>query len=1509
MYFCFNPPSRSATADEKAWFYFPVLNPGLIPIYQDITGIKVIKKALKILLITVCTAFLFGAGSYFLIRLPRVQTWFTKSIAAYLSVRLNAAVSVRGVDISLFRKVILEGVCFEDQHHDTLLYADRFALDISGFSYKKKILSLRGAELADAGIFLVKYKGDKDLNIRFLLDYFSSPDTSASAPWNISCSRIIFKNISFSYHDMNEPPGRKGSVDYNHLSVYGFNGILDNIHAGSASFSSAMKSFSFTESSGFRVSNLSSSEITITPSAVSFKDLELSTPFSAVKGGISFSYSSWDDFRDFLSLVYIRAKLSGSRLDTRDLSFFSPGLDSVSRTAVFSCDVKGSVSQLKIKNISLQYAGHTSFRGNLSISGLPDLAGTFIDLQADSLTTTREDIEQVPIGNGHLSLPENISSLGTVFLRGKFTGFINDFVAYGYCNTGLGYVSSDINLKYNKAENTTYYSGNFATKNFHIGKFLSLEKYAGRITLDARVEGHGLTKNHLTARLDGRIASVEFNGYNYSNVSVAGNIAKGLFRGSAAVSDENVDLSFNGSIDYSGKIPVFDFSSSVKRAKLQKLHLSLRDTSSELSASMQIHLSGDRPDNLNGTLMLNDISYTEKGAACRVNAVRMNSGSGKGKKNLEILSDLADASFKGNFSFSTLAGAVNELMASYFPSLVSVKGAGTYSDQYFDFNVRVKDTRPFTRIFFPGLEIEPDATFAGTFSASGSGLTLRGRVPGVKYGSLSLKEISLDAEPDGSSLVLFSRCRKLNLSPRTWIDDVDISTRMQHDSLLFRIQLANSDTAGNHADMRGFVCSRDHKFFAGFDASSLISFEKMSWKISPENRIEMDSSSIAVSGFALGSENQALSADGRIRVKPVPGTYSDRMNINFSGFRIETFRQFLSAYGDLRGVLSGSLSVAGSIAGPQLSSFASIPDFSMNGDTLGAVSLLSSWDNEADKIKLSCALRKDTLTLFDMQGAYNLKNEKDKFDFNITLRKIHLEKFSRYLSDYSVRNLRGTAFADLHLSGSPSGPVLTGVVTLQRTGFVYDYLNTTYNFADKIVLSENSIDLNNITLNDAKGNKAMVNGKILHDHFSDFRFDISVAAKEFQCLNTTASMNELYYGTAYATGLITVKGTPDNTMIKMAARSDKGTLIYIPLSNPEEVAQNNFITFISHDTSAAAGTGKSLPELSGIQFEMDVEATPDAEIQLIFDSKIGDVIKGRGNGNIRMEVTALGDFKMYGDYTIEEGDYLFTFMNSINKKFTIERGGTLRWSGDPYAADVSLNALYRRKAALYDMLPGVIDTSYKKPIPYICRLNMNGKIMNPGIRFDVEIPDLRKDETTASLVKKYMSSDQEISKQVFNLLILNRYAPVVGGSASGGGTEAGLGANASEILSNQLSNWASQISSKFDVGVALDKDVMEASLSKQFFNDRVLVDGSVGVINNQQSTNNFVGDINVEVKITNDGKLRLKTYNKSNTGSFIAADSSPYIQGIGLSFKEEFNNFKDFAVRFHERRRRKAVSQ
>lgn len=128
-----------------------------------------------------------------------------------------------------------------------------------------------------------------------------------------------------------------------------------------------------------------------------------------------------------------------------------------------------------------------------------------------------------------------------------------------------------------------------------------------------------------------------------------------------------------------------------------------------------------------------------------------------------------------------------------------------------------------------------------------------------------------------------------------------------------------------------------------------------------------------------------------------------------------------------------------------------------------------------------------------------------------------------------------------------------------------------------------------------------------------------------------------------------------------------------------------------------------------------------------------------------------------------------------------------------------------------------------------------------------------------------------------------------------------------EMVSNQLSNWLSQISNDFDIGVVYrpgstalpNSQELQVALSTQILNNRIKINGNFDVGGSQSGTgstgtssgnNSITGAFDVEYKINE--KIRFKVFNRSND-NFYQDNGIQYTQGIGLFYRQDFNKLRD----------------
>jgi len=536
--------------------------------------------------------------------------------------------------------------------------------------------------------------------------------------------------------------------------------------------------------------------------------------------------------------------------------------------------------------------------------------------------------------------------------------------------------------------------------------------------------------------------------------------------------------------------------------------------------------------------------------------------------------------------------------------------------------------------------------------------------------------------------------------------------------------------------------------------------------------------------------------------------------------------------------------------------------------------------------------------------------------------KANLNLIEPFFEDY-ISDVSGYLNGKLKISGQLNNPIIKGQGITEEGEFTIDYFNTHYKLDGTVAFKQDTIDFNNFILTDNNNNQGTLSGNINHNGFKELKYNFKGQMKNVLILNTTSKNNDLYYGTAYASGDYSIFGREKAFNINAKAVSEKGTKFYIPLEGSSEVVREDFINFISMNDTLNLSKRKDGDKigLSGINLNLDFDITPDAYCEIIFDLTAGDIIRGRGNGKLNLQIDTKGDFNMFGDYEIEEGGYNFTLYNIINKEFEIEPGSKISWIGDPYEAILDIRANYRQLASLTPIM-GVTEEQIRanpelnRKYPAKVLLDIEGNMMHPEIDFDIEVDDYPKNATyngvsvetqMTAFKNKLATNEQELKRQVFSLIILKKFSEEnafnVGGSVE---------RSVSEFISNQISYWVTQ----FDENLVVDVDLgslddeafntFQLRMSYSFLDGRLRVTRDGGFTDQTSGTNvaSILGDWSVEYLLSPDGKLRAKIYNKTNYNSLNPdLKSTTVTAGFSLMHTQSFDEIKNIFKKSRDKNR------
>jgi hypothetical protein len=1487
---------------------------------------KITRIIWKTMLFSVLGIVFFLICLFFAFQTETFQTWAAKKATGYLSDELGTRVEIERLKISFVSNVTLEGVFVSDKHNDTLVYGKIITVDVSGFSFNEKKLSLDEAKLSGVKVKLLKYKNEDDWNFQYLADYFASTDTlpndTTPSPWKIKYGALKLNDVDFTYHLLRDTDKVVRNMNYNHIHVSHAFGTLTNIGFNGDTIKAQITNLSAREHCGMELKNLTT-KASLSSTELRCDSIYLKTANSFIKGRLSFKYDHYEDYLDFINKVYIKGNLKDSTyVNFKDIAYFAEELNDFNEVLVLKGKVRGFVNDLSGTNMVVSYRNNTQFIGDMSITGLPDIDKSFIHFDAEKLSTSKRDLEKFPIppfnNPTYLDLPSEVSKLGVISYKGKFDGFLTDFATYGTFKTDVGNIKTDLILHTNNKSKVVEYSGSITTANFNLSKLFPSITGVGPMSLTTKIKGRGITKKELDATFDGVIQSISYNDYKYDNVKIDGLFKNQIFTGNVVSRDTNANFDFNGSIDFNNKVPKMDFISTINNFDLDKTHFSTPQLNGRVSSQIFINFNGNNIDNLSGLINFDNTIYKTNDKTYKLSTFNLDLDQSTSIKNIKLNSSIANLTLSGKYKLSTLPDAFKQYLNEYFPTFIKTNTQYIYSDKA-DLSVRIKNFTIINELFLKDLMISPNTSVDCAFDASINYLYIKANSDLITYAGIKFKNNEIDVNSLTKGVKLNYNARAINISDSLAFRNSSFVLTANDKVSNFDLNWDNMTSPENSGTVSGKAEFDSRQATILFDQVKY-TIEDSLWQIVKTNPITIDTAfNITVKPITFYNQNQLITFDGKLSKNS-----DDKFDVFIQNFRLSQLNPFLKdAKVTIDGSLTGNTSIYGLFGKTLVSSDISFQDLKLNNKLIGYGEVKTEYNPEKEYVKINgfSAFAKDfdgnLMKNIVFQGYYYPKKREDNIDVTFKAEPFDVSLLQPYLQDiltFKVGFLKGNGT----VTGTLENPQINAKLNIFKCVMVVDFLNVQYSVSGDVDIMPKQINFENIEVRDKMGNTGSVYGNIFHNNFKDMRIDFDINTNKLMVLNTTAANNPSYYGTAYASGNAGIFGFVDDIKMELNMKTNGGTYFYIPLDGPSEIGNNDFIKFVTKDTV------KTIVKNTKSNFSLDfnLEATRDAEVQLIFDEKSGDVIKARGDGNLNLKINSKGKFDMFGDYVLSSGDYLFTLEDFVTKKFEIQRGSSIKWNGNVYKAEIDIVANYKQRASIKPLFPNDSINNYNKRFPVDCKLYMKDKLTSPDITFGIELPTI--DETTRSAIKSILSDENEMNRQVFSLLLLRSFITPVsvsgGGGISAGGAAAATG---SEMLSNKMSNWLNGVTKDVDIGVnyrpggTLSSDELDLALSKQLFNNRLAIDGNFGVANNNAPTttaksnnsSNLIGDVTLEYKLSESGRYRVKAFNRSNDNTEAATSGGPFSQGVGVFYREEYENLNELFRRYISKFKKKEKSK
>jgi len=1435
----------------------------------------------------------------------QVQTKVSQMLTERLSEELNAKISLSSVNYTFFKRIQVRDLYIEDLHGDTLIYSELTKVRIKQIRPDKGITEIRKVTLHNAWLNLV-IEPEGGVNLEMLTKRMSKPHVPPERKSKLHIHEIIMNDGRFSLTKSGHGP-LKSQIDFKDFDLHKLEISLLDLISEQDTVSMNILSLAAVEKSDFEINRLTTL-MSIGKTHMHFNDLEILTRKSNLHIPIlGFNFDVWQGFKYFSREVDLIFESTHSNMNTEDLTVFVSETQGLVYDLTIDGSVHGKLNDFKGDNMNISFDRQSTVAFNFTMIGLPDFKNTFLDFNFKEFNSSVMGIYELFSDKEAIAEPSLYPwiNMGKLDFKGQFTGYPDNFVASGYMQTDLGPMLLDLSFKPDSVEGIDF-QGHLSTGDFQLGQFLEQKEILSKLYMDVMVDG-SLHEGAIRADLKGKVDTLYLSQYAYSNIILDGAFTNNTFNGGFSISDPNIRMDFLGSMDFSGEVPAYNFTADVARSRPHFLKLGVEDPNTFASFMIATDITGKTLDELNGEVRLVNSLFERKEAQVQLYDVRLNARSSSDSSSLVLKSELIDASLDGKFKLSTLPASLRN-MADRYINLVPDSEPVADTVNQFKYQAELHHVNPILDFFYPKIQIAENSRIKGVYNPSHKIYSATGSFPGLQIGPVSWSMAEFQSSSPENEFDFLFRSDSLIYGKDYAVENQQFHLFTLNDTANLDISWSNESDVKYTGDISlsgAFQTEAvtDRNFLVEVKPSELY-FNNEKWLVE-SSRILLRKGYINVDSLSLKSLEKHMLADGTI----APGG-DQEFNLDFRNLNLNEMAALIGSDTELQGKMTGDFTYRETDGNPYLFADIDVDTLRFNNQLMGPTSLKAAWNDSRKTIRMGLQSNLEDLQTIEVDGEYTPATK--GVDFEIHLNEFQLEALNPYVESL-LEDISGTGKVSLTLDGTLEQPKLNGSIDFTNGAATLSFLNTRYTVNESVRIYNNNLYFENFAIYDQAGNQGNVNGSISNSNLRDFYTNIRIEARNMRFMNTSSVDNDIFYGNIYATGDVTINGPFNDISLNINASTEKNTALFLPLYNAREVQNSDFITYI-HDQEKENPDESVQKSLGRLNLELEVDITEDAVVQLIFDPKVGDIIETSGRGTLRILQEQDQDFRMFGDVELLTGNYLFTLQNVINKRFEIEPGGKILFNGSPTNSTIDLAAIYGTRVAPYNLYPGdpsELDNeeSLKKRIPIECHLNLQGDLRSPTIAAGIKMPTA--DPETRNYLENATSTEDELMKQFISLLVINNFYSVSGYGVQNMGSmnSSFAGVTASELLSNQLSNWLSQISDDFDIGFSyrpgdqVSTQEVELALSTQLLDDRMIISGNLDVggqetnpSSGQEGNPYIMGDFEVEYRITDN--VSVHAFNRSRDE--LIANTAPYKQGVGVSFREEFDNLKQLMARYKE---------
>jgi len=1378
------------------------------------------------------------------------------------------------------------------------------SIDLENNDYNVGNLYLRGANI-NANLFLPTENANPKKDEKPEVSTVSAKEKAMK----VILGKLFLDNVKVAYNNTAVAHTRSG-MDFNHLNFANLNLDVRNFKMENNGFSGSVKSAEIQEARGLNVQKFNT-DFVYAEKEAHLKNLYLQTPKTILRDEVVLNYNSIEQLSSNLGTVKISADIRDSKIGFSDILNLAPTLRNTApfnkypnATLNVNAFIRGTVNDLTIQNLKVSGLDQLKVLASGKIKNAMNPDQLYYDLKVAELSSSSKTIYNLVPKN---TIPKNITLPSFFTIRGtaKGTTQLVDTNLRLTSTLGNAAIIAKADLR---RKNRETFDVKANLQSLQIGKLIQ-NKDLGSITAQINAKGQGFDPKTMSANLSGDVKSATYNGYTYQNMNLKGKINRGAYDIDLNSKDPNANLHLTASGVFNDN-PTVKVNGNINKLDLNKL--GFYSSPMIIAGAIDGDFKSLDPDNLNGYLNLQNFAISDTKEVYPIQEINLNAVSTADSTQIKFNSQIADVELRGKYKLTQIFGALTQTINQYYqfqkPSKVQKIDAG----QFFTFNAKIKND-DLIRKFVPELKSFETININGNYNADSQQILLDAQIPQVLYGTNMLENTNLKITNENQALQYDLSVASL-ASESFALKKVNINGDVAQNIINYNI------TTKDDKDETQFLIAGNAKSMNDITEISLnpngLKLNYMDWTVAENNKIQIFSQGIVADNFTLSNSGAEISLQSESNSPSSP------LNISLKDFKIETITEIIKKDSLLaKGTINGTAQLRDLTKNMTFTSDINVSDLIVYGSPVGNLAIKVN-NQSANLLTADIALSGNSNDV-KILGNYNTSSS--TFDLDLNMNQLQMKTLQGF-SMNAITNTEGYLSGDLKIAGTTAAPKILGDLKMNNVGLMISQTGSDFRgINDKIGFTNRGIEFDDFKIKDKDGNSLNIDGQVLTQTYRDFAFNLDLNAKDFKVVNSEKSNDAVMYGILAIDAALKVRGNLDLPKVdgRLAVSETTDFTFVLPQSSPSLQERDGIVEFIDQDQVVLNKTIKTdsidtQSPIKGLDVNVNIEVDKEAKMSIIIDKAAGDFVKLQGEADLTGGIDPSGKTTLVGVYSVEKGSYEMS-VSVLKRKFDIQKGSTITWTGEPTTANLDITAIYKTETAPIDLVEQQVGDAdlnqYKQRIPFNTLLILKGELLKPEISFDITTDEKNNavssavTETIDGKLAQLRQDENEMNKQVFALLLLNRFIgenPFQ--SNSGVSAETMARQSVSKILSQQLNNLASDLIKGVDLNFDLEstedystgtqntRTDLNIGLSKKLLNDRLKVSvgsnfGLEGEARQNENTTNIAGDVTVDYSLSRDGRYMLRAYRKNDYQ--VALQGQIVETGVGFIITLDYNKFRD----------------